>query len=190
MSNGYTRVRSVSGTKVTTHFVPTDPMPRRERFHRMEHKILRNLQTIQEFNLANYTGPISPDHARAQRQRYEIIRENCEVTNNLVTRALNLSDDTAVSARAFHGLFLTLKTMLANEVTRAETINLRAINYWHHHVIPDPPRHSPLNEQQCESAIARRMGLFVNLSSDTSSENETNDGSSPSYSPTSPPTPQ
>ncbi len=59
--------------------------------------------------------------------------------------------------------------MLANEVTRAETINLRAINYWHHHVIPDPPRRSPLTEQRRESAIARRMGLFVNLSSDTSS---------------------
>ena len=145
MSNGYTRARNVSGTKVTTHFVPTDPMPRQERFQRLEHKILRNLQTIQEFNLANYTGPISPGHARAQRHRYEIIRENCEVTTNLVTRALHLSADTAVCARAFHGIFLTLKTMLANEVTRAETINLRAINYWHHHVIPDPPRHSPFH---------------------------------------------
>ena len=88
MSNGYTRVRSVCGTKVTTHFIPTDPMPLRERFRRLEHKILRNLHTIQEFNLANYTGPISTDHARAQRQQYEIIRENCEVTTNLVTHAL------------------------------------------------------------------------------------------------------
>jgi hypothetical protein len=56
--------------------------------------------------------------------------------------ALYLSDDNnAICAKAFHGIFLTLKTMLSNEVTRAETINLRAMNYWHHHVIPDPPRH-------------------------------------------------
>ena len=80
--------------------------------------------------------------------------------------------------------------MLANEVTRAETINLRAINYWHHHVVPDPPRHPRSTEQRYESAIAKRMGLFVNLLSDTSSDMEPNDGSSPRYSPTSPPTPQ
>ncbi len=36
MSNGYTRVRAVSGTTVTTHFVPTDPMPLRERFRTMD----------------------------------------------------------------------------------------------------------------------------------------------------------
>ncbi len=88
-----------------------------------------------EFNLANYTEPISTDHARAQRQQYDIIRKNCVVTTNLVTHALHLSDDDAVCAHAFHGIFRTLKTMLANEVTRAEAINLRAMNYWHHHVV-------------------------------------------------------
>ncbi len=129
-------------------------------------------------------------HVHSQRQRYDIIRENCAVTTNLVNNALYLSDEDAVCARAFRGIFLTLKTMLANEVTRAEAINLRAFNYWHHHVIPDPPRHPRSVEQRCESAIARRIGLYVDLSSDTSSDNETNDGSSPRYSPTSPQTPQ
>jgi hypothetical protein len=134
MDNGYTRVRTVSATTVTTHFIPSIAMPRRERFRQMEHQILRNLHIIQEFNLANYTytGPISTDHARAQRQRYEIVRENCEVTNK-VNHALHLSEDNAVCARAFHGIFLSLKTMLNNEVTRAEAINLRAVNYWHQH---------------------------------------------------------
>ena len=187
MSNGYTRIRSVSGTKVTTHFVRTDPMPRRERYRQMENKILRNLHTIQEFNLANYTGPVSTEHARAQRQRYEIIRENCEVTTNLVTHALYLTEDNeAICAKAFHGIFLTLKTMLANEITRAESINLRALNYWHHHVIPDPPRHLPSTERRYDSALARRTGLSGNLSSDTSYDDETNQGSSPRYSPASP----
>ena len=73
---------------------------------------------------------VSTEHARAQRQRYEIIRENCEVTTNLVTHALYLTEDNeAICAKAFHGIFLTLRTMLANEVTRAESINLRAMNY-------------------------------------------------------------
>ena len=76
--------------------------------------------------------------------------------------------------------------MLANEVTRAESINLRAMNYWHHHVIPDPPRHLPSTEQRYDSALARVMGLSGNLSSDTSSDDETNQGSSPRYSPASP----
>ncbi len=186
MSNGYTSVRTISGTKVTTHFIPSTGMPIRERFRQMEH-------TIQEFNLANYTGPISTDHARAQRQRYEIIRENCEITIDKVNRALQLSGNDEICASAFHGIFLTLKTMLKNEVSRAEAINLRAVNYWHQNVVPDPPQHSKSAEQRSyESVIYRRMFLHVDLTSDTSSDEETNDASSPryEYSPTSPQTPQ
>ncbi len=91
LSTGYTRLRTVSGTKVTTIFVPRDSMPPRARFRQLEHQILRNLHTIQEFNLVNHTGPTSPDHARAQRQRYEIIRENCELTTNKVNHALHIT---------------------------------------------------------------------------------------------------
>jgi hypothetical protein len=191
MSNGYTRVRTVSGTKVTTHFVPRNGIPLRERFRQMEHQILRNLHTIQEFNLVNYTGPISTDHARAQRQRYEFIRENCEITTTKVNHALQLSDNDQIFSQAFHGIFITLKTMLENEVTRAEAINLRAVNYWHQNVVPDPPKHSMLTEQRSyESAIHRRIFQHVDLTSDFSSADDTNHDSSPRYSPTSPQTPQ
>ncbi len=133
LSTGYTRVRTVSGTTVTTHFVPRDSMPLRARFRQMEHQILRNLHTIQEFNLVNSMGPTSLDHARAQRQRYEIFRENRELTTTKVNHALQLSYNDQICSQAFHGIFITLKTMLANEVTRAEAINLRAVNCWHEH---------------------------------------------------------
>jgi hypothetical protein len=191
LNNGYTRVRTVSGTTVTTHFVPRNAMPLRERFRQMEHQILRNLIIIQEFNLVNSTGPISIDHARAQRQRYEIIRENCEITTTKVNHALQLSDNDQICSQAFHGIFITLKTMLNNEVTRAEAINLRAVKYWHQNVVPDPPKHSKLTEQRSyESAIHRRIFQHVDLTSDSSSDNDTNHDFSPRYSPKSPQTPQ
>ena len=107
---------------------PSPAMPLRGHFRQMESQILRNLNIIQEFNLANYTGPISTEHARAQRQRYDIIRENCEVTSNKINHALHISEDPdSVCSRAFHAIFHTLRTMLRNEVTRAEAINLRAV---------------------------------------------------------------
>jgi hypothetical protein len=59
ITNGYTRVRTVTGSTVTTHFIPPSPaMPLRGHFRQMESQILRNLIIIQEFNLANYTGPM------------------------------------------------------------------------------------------------------------------------------------
>ena len=165
MTNGYTRVRTVEGSTVTTHFYPTSPsMTRRERYRQMEHQILRNLNIIQEFNLTNYTGPISISHARAQRQRYDIIRENCEVTSNKINHALHISEDPdSPCASAFHAIFLTLRTMLRNEVTRAEAINLRAVNYWHQHTVPAPPAHPKSAEidsttvKQYTSALERRI---------------------------------
>ncbi len=166
-------------------------MPIRERFRQMEHQILRNLHTIQEFNLVNYTGPISIDHVCAQRQRYEIIRENCEITTTKVNHALRLSDNDEICSQAFHGIFITLKTMLKNEVTRAEAINLRAVNLWHQNVVPDPPKHSKSVEQRSyKSAIHRRIFQHVDLPSNSSSDDDTNHDSSPRYSPTSPQTPQ
>ena len=191
LSTGYTRVRTVSGSTVTTTFVPRDRMPLRERYRQLEQQILRNLHTIQEFNLVHSTGPISLDHAHVQRQRYEIIRENCELTTTKVNHALRLSDNDQISSQAFRGIFLTLKTMLQNEVTRAEAINLRAVNYWLENVVPEPPAHSKLTEQRSyDSALQRRIFQHVDLTSETSSDDDTNHDSSPRYSPTSPQTPQ
>ena len=191
LSSGYTRVRTVSGSTVTTTFVPRYRMPLRERFRQLEQHILRNLHTIQEFNLVHSTGPISLDHARTQRQRYEIIRENCELTTTKVNHALRLSDNDQISSQAFRGIFLTLKTMLKNEVTQAEAINLRAVNYWLENVVPEPPKHSKLTEQRSyDSALQRRIFQHVDLTSETSSDDDTNHDSSPRYSPTSPQTPK
>ena len=193
MTNGYTRVRTVQGNTVTTHFVPTQSMPRRERYRQLEHQILRNLSIIQEFNLNNYTGPISTCHARAQRQRYDIIRENCEVTSNKINHALHISEDPdSACASAFHAIFLTLKTMLRNEVTRAEAINLRAVNYWHQHTVPAPPTHpksaeidsKTVEQHTYASALQRRIFQHVGITSESSSDDDTNHDSSPRYSPT------
>ena len=148
LTNGYTRVRTVNGSTVTTHFIPpTTSMTLRQRYRQLEHQILRNLNIIQAFNLANSTGPISTEHARAQRQRYDIIRENCDITSNKINHALHISEDPdSACSSAYHAIFLNLRTMLRNEVTRAEAINLRAITYWQQHTIPAPPTHSPSAE--------------------------------------------
>ncbi len=192
MTNGYTRVRTVTGSTVTTHFIPPSPaIPLSERFRQMEHQILRNLNIIQEFSLANYTGPISTEHARAQRQRYDIIRENCEVTSNKINHDLHISEDLdSVCSRAFHAIFLTLRTMLRNEVTRTEAINLRAVNYWHQHTTPAPlpyPRSAEFDPTLPRATSLLRR-LQRSLPSDTSSgsDSETNDNTSPMYSPTLP----
>jgi hypothetical protein len=192
MTNGYTRVRTVQGSTVTTHFIPRSPsMTRRERYRQLEHQILRNLNIIQEFNLTNYTGPISTSHARAQRQRYDIIRENCEVTSNKINHALHISEDPdSACSSAFHAIFLTLRTMLRNEVTRAEAINLRAVNYWHQHTIPAPPTHpksaeidsKSVEQHTYASALQRRIFQHVGMTSESSSDDDTNHDSSPRYS--------
>jgi hypothetical protein len=96
-----------------------------------------------------------------------------------------------ICSQAFRGIFITLKTMLKNEVTQAEAINLRAVNYWHENVVPEPPKHSKLTEQHSyASALQRRIFQHVDLTSETSFDDDTNHDSSPRYSPTSPHTPQ
>ena len=88
--------------------------------------------------------------------------------------------------------------MLRNEVTRAEAINLRAVNYWHQHTVPAPPTHpksaeidsTTVEKHKYTSALERRIFQHVDLTSETSSDDDTNHDSSPRYSPTSPNTPQ
>ena len=192
IANGYTRVRTVTGSTVTTHFIPPSPaMPLRGHFRQMESQILRNLNIIQEFNLANYTGSISTEHARAQRQRYDIIRENCEVTSNKINHALHISEDPdSVCSHAFHAIFLTLRTMLRNKVTRTEAINLRAVNYWHQHTIPAPPPYP--RSAEVDPTLPRATSLLQHLqrslpsATSSDSNSETNDNTSPMYSPTLP----
>jgi hypothetical protein len=190
LTNGYTRVRTVNGSTVTTHFIPPNTsMTLRQRYRQLEHQILRNLNIIQEFNLANSTGPISTEHARAQRQRSDIIRENCDITSNKINHALHISEDPdSACSSAYHAIFLNLKTMLRNEVTRAEAINLRAITYWQQHTIPAPPTHPPsaefhstLPRESLLQHLQRTLPSDPSTSSD--SDSEANDNTSPMYSP-------
>ncbi len=77
--------------------------------------------------------------------------------------------------------------MLDNEITRAEAINLRAVNYYQENVVPEPPQHSKSTEQHSyASALQRRIFQAAGISSDSSSDDDTNHDSSPRYSPTSP----
>ncbi len=94
-----------------------------------------------------------------------------------------------VQPRAFHAIFLTLRTMLRNEITRAEAINLSAVNYWQQHTIPAPPPHP--RSAEFDSTLPRATSLLQHLqralpsdtSSDSDSEAEANDNTSPMYSP-------
>ncbi len=131
MKTNRTRVRTVNGTTVTTRFIPSTAMPQTTRLRNLEKQILDNLGTIQRFNMYNNSdGPLSTAHAFYQRQRYQItsIRENCDLTTQKVQHALSMSDDESSTAHAYHGISLTLKTMLRNEITRTETIYIVRIH--------------------------------------------------------------
>ena len=115
-SNGYTRVRTVQGTTVTTQWIPTNVQPLTTKLQNLEKEILRNLGTIQHFNLSFAARPASIEDALSQRQRYHTIRENCVLTLRKVNRALYIFDDEASpSQQAYHAIFTTLKTLLKNE---------------------------------------------------------------------------
>ncbi len=148
----------------------------------LEKRILRNLVAIQHFIVYNGTGPRNPAHALYQRQRYQIIRENCDITTRKVYRALPLTDDDSARARAYHGIFLTLKEMLKNETIRTDEMNNRALNFWNDTIIPEPPLPKPAAAHMPPETHVDRL----ELNSDTSSEitSDTNDDTSAMYSPT------
>jgi hypothetical protein len=66
----YTRVRTFNGATVTIKFVQTNAEPRTTKLRNLEKKVLRNLGTIQQFNISNNIGPNRPEYALTQRQRY------------------------------------------------------------------------------------------------------------------------
>ncbi len=182
--NGYTRVRTVHGTTVTTKWIPTNVQPLTTKLQNLEKEILRNLGTIQLFNSSFATGPTSIEDALSQRQRYHIIRENCVLTLRKVNRALYLSDDEASpSQQAYHAIFRTLDTLLKNESQRTEQINMKAIRYWIDYTVPEPPTEPPTSARIPPDSFTRRIGLHSDVSTDTTSD--TNEVTSPMYSPTS-----
>jgi hypothetical protein len=183
-SNGYTRVHTVRGTTVTTHWIPTNVQPLTTKLKTLEKDILRNIGIIQQFNLSFATGPATIEDALSQRQRYHTIRENCVLTLRKVNRALYLSDEEASpSQQAYHAIFTTLKTLLKNESDRTEEINMKAIRYWIDYTVPEPPTEPPPSVRIPSESFIRRIGLHSDVSTDTTSD--TNEATSPMYSPTS-----
>jgi hypothetical protein len=84
-------------------------------------------------------GPISSEHALFQRQKYQSIKENCDFTKRKIHYALSLLTDESTCMQAYHGIFTTLKTMLLNEIIRADKIHDTALTYWYEINIPEPP---------------------------------------------------
>jgi hypothetical protein len=52
-------------------------------------------------------------------------------------------------------------TTMRNEVTHAEAINLRAVNHWHQHSIPEPPKYP--RSAEIDPTLPRERCLLQNL---------------------------
>jgi hypothetical protein len=105
------------------------------------------------------------------------------MTKLKVNHALALSNVESSSAQAYRCIFITLKTMLMNEITRADDINEKAINFWYEHNVPEPPLLSPPPATRIPSeTLHQRLGLSSASESDSGSTSTPN---SPMYSPTS-----
>ena len=174
------RIRYVHGTTITTTFVPkTNILTLRN----LEKKILRNLGIIQQFNLHNANGPSSSIQALFQRQKYQSIRENCDITKRTIDHAISLSDQQSTTAHAYRGIFKTLRTMLLNEITRADMIQDRALTYWYEMHVPEPPPFPKPATQIPPETLAHRLGLSSDDEASSTTTDSTTD--SPVYSPTS-----
>ena len=174
------RIRYVHGTTITTTFVPkTNILTLRN----LEKKILRNLGMIQQFNLHNAHGPSSSSQALFQRQKYQAIRKNCDITKRKIDHAISLSNQQSTTAHAYRGIFNALRTMLLNEITRADMIQDRALTYWYEMHVPEPPPFPKPAMQIPPETLAHRLGLSSDDEASSTTTDSTTD--SPVYSPTS-----
>jgi hypothetical protein len=102
-----------------------------------------------------FTTPLDQlaEHALFQRQKYQAIKENCDLTKRKINHALSLFNADSECTHAYRGIFTTLKTMLIKTVLRPST--------------PKPPftgMKSPFpSHHQCLSRLHRsRMNLSHN----------------------------
>ncbi len=151
------RIRYVHGTTITTTFVPTTNILK---LRYLEKKVLHNLGLIQHFNINNENGPSSSGHALFLRQKYQAIRENCDITKRKIDHAISLSNQQSTTAHAYRGIFNALRTMLLNETTRAEIIHDKAITYWYEMNVPEPPPFPKPATQIPPETLAHRLGLI------------------------------
>jgi hypothetical protein len=174
------RIRHVHGTTITTTFVPSTNILK---LRYLEKKVLHNLGLIQHFNINNEHGPSSSGHALFLRQKYQAIRENCDITRRKIDHAISLSNQQSTTAHAYRGIFNALRTMLLNETTRAEIIHDKAITYWYELNVPEPPPFPKPATQIPPETLAHRLGLYSDDEASATTSDSTND--SPMYSPTS-----
>jgi hypothetical protein len=172
------RIRHVHA--ITTTFVPTTNILK---LRNLEKKILHNLGLIQQFNLNNANGPSSSSHALFQRQKYQVIRENCDITKRKIDYAISLSNQQSTCAHAYRGIFTALRTMLLNEITRADMIQDKALTYWYEKNVPEPPTFPKPATQIPHETLAHRLGLHSDDEDTTTTSDSTT--ASPTYSPTS-----
>ncbi len=178
----YTRIRRMTGTTITTTFVPTTPNI--QKLRNLEKRILHNLGLIQQFNVNNANGPISSEHALLQRQKYHSIKENCDFTKRKIHYALSLSTDESTCMHAYHGIFTTLKTILLNKIIRADKIHDTALTYWYEINVPEPPPcPKPATKLPIET-LAQRLGLQSDDEASPATSDSDSTPDSPMYSPT------
>jgi hypothetical protein len=177
------RIRRMHGTTIKTTFITPNTQTNIIQLRNLEKKILHNLGLIQQFNLNNANGPSSSNHALLQRQKYHVIKENCNITKCKIQYALSLANKKSTCAHAYRGIFTTLQAMLLNEIIRADMIQEKALTYWYELNVPEPPPFPKPVTQIPNETLAQRLGLPSDDEASSITSGSTPD--SPMYSPTS-----
>jgi hypothetical protein len=189
MDNCYTRVRTVSDTTVTAHFISQAPPCRDENGSaRWSTKYYATCKSFRSLTLQTTRDRYPPTTHGLKDNDTRLSAKTVKLPQTKSTTLSTYLKTTLYVQEHFMVYFLLSRRCWKNKVTRAEAeaINLRAVNYWHQHSIPEPAKY--LKSDKIDPTVPRATSFFSLLPSDTSSDSdsETNDNTSPMYSPTSP----